>query len=200
MALKLITAATVEPVTLAQAKAQLNVDHDDDNDLIELLISVTREHLDGEAGLLQRALVTQTWDLYLDAFPCGDIRIPLPPLQSVTSVKYDDENGDEQTVDAENYSVDTVNEPGWLRRNHSWSWPTTYCAANAVRVRFIAGYPPSTDSPPDLLANFPKPLMQWMLLQIGTFYRQRETLVIGSSVAHLPWLAESLIQRYRVYV
>lgn len=199
MTLKLVTAPTVEPITWAQAQAHLRAP-DDDEDLVTALIGAVRQHIDGPDGLLQRALVTQTWDLYLDKFPCSEIRIPLPPLQSVVSVKYDDKDGNEQTVSDANYSVDTISQPGWLLPDSGTPWPTTFNGVNAVRVRFIAGYPPGTDSPVDLAANVPLPIKQWMLLQIGTFYLQRETLVIGQSVQNLPWMYEGLLQGYRVYV
>lgn len=165
MALKLITPPAVEPVTLEQAQAQLRNTKVSDETMIETLIVVARQHVE---GLLRRALITQTWDLYLDRFPCSEIKIPKPPLQSVTHVRYDDENGDEQTIDDDNYTVDSVNEPGWvLPVDGSYSWPTTFNGVNAVRVRFVAGYPPDTgQSPADLRANVPAPINQAILLSI----------------------------------
>lgn len=164
MALKLITAPTVEPVTLEQAQAQLRNTSSSDETMIEMLITVARQHVE---GMLHRALITQTWDLYLDAFPCHEIRIPLPPLQSVTHVKYDDENGDEQTWSDDDYTVDTVNQPGWVLPVEGVPWPTTFNGVNTVRVRFVAGYPPDTgDSPADQRANVPGPIKQAILLGI----------------------------------
>ena len=53
-----------------------------------------------------RALLTQTWDMYLDEFPCaGEIIIPLSPLQSVTSVSYVDQHGATQTWASANYRI-----------------------------------------------------------------------------------------------
>ncbi len=63
--------------------------------MIAFLISAVRGQIDAGDGWLNRALITQTWDMYLDAFPCGngEIRMPFYPLQSVTAVQYYDTDG-----------------------------------------------------------------------------------------------------------
>lgn len=55
-----------EPVTLADAKSFLRVDLPDDDPLISSLIVAARRAVETH---LKQALVTQTWQLYLDSFP-----------------------------------------------------------------------------------------------------------------------------------
>src|SRR5262245_32745258 len=197
MALRLITAPTVEPLTLAETKQHLRVDHDDDDDLIAAYIAAAVSYCDGEYGFLGRALVTQTWELVLDNFPLHEIKIPLPPLQSVESIKYDDSAGDEQVVATDSYWVDAASEPGWIVPATA-GWPTAVLdAVNSVRVRFVAGYDPTTDSPPDYRANVPRAVKQAMLLQVGQFYQQREDVVIGVNAVRLSWGAEALLRPFR---
>lgn len=207
MALRLITAPSVEPLTLAQAKAHLRVDHSDDDAMIGMLLAAARQHIDGRDGWLGRALVTQTWELVLDSFPGGcagansgpEIKIPIPPLQSVTSISYDNADGDPTVLPADTYTVDTDSAPGWVVPNSDSPWPTTFNAINAVRIRFVAGYAPSTDSPPDLRANVPAPIKAAILLMLGTLYENRETIVIGQSAVTLPWAAEALLAPFRIF-
>ncbi len=66
MPIKLRSAPASEPVTLVEAKLHLRVDFADDDTLITMLIGAAREQAE---ALCNRALVTQSWDLYLDAFP-----------------------------------------------------------------------------------------------------------------------------------
>lgn len=195
MALRLITAPAVEPMTLAEVKAHLRVDDTDDDALIELYIKAATAYVDGEDGFLGRALVTQTWELVIDEFPENEIMIPLPPLQSVSSVKYDDGAGVEQT--ASNYTVDDASEPGWIVPDTS-GWPSTFDGINAVRIQFVAGYLPNSDSPPDLAANVPGSIKAAMLLLIGAAYANREQTVVGVISTQLPWGVEQLLRPYRV--
>lgn len=196
MALKLITPPVLEPITRVEAKAHLRVDHTDDDTLIDFLIPAIRKQIDGETGWLNRALITQTWDLYLDEFPCGsgEIKIPLPPLQTVGYVKYIDDNGDEQTVSSDNYTVDNVskNKCGWVVPNSDTPWPTPQTGINKVRVRFVAGYGAAG-------SDVDETIRAWMLLNIGALYANRESIVIGQPVASLPDHILNMLSTFRVY-
>lgn len=201
MALKLVTPPTDYPVTLEEAKAHLVVEHDDHDGLIEIYIAAASQNVDGPLGFLGRALVDQTWDYFLDAFPCRGhreshvIEIPLPPLIEVVEFKYQDANGDEQDVDPDSYVVDTASEPARIVLLRNGRRPTPREAANAVRIRFRAGYV-TADSPP--ADNTPFPVKAGILLHVGDLYRNRETNVLGERVGMMPWAAEQLLRPYRV--
>ena len=102
MALKLITAPTVEPVTLAEAKLQCREDGNENDARITGMISGARHLAEQKTG---RAMAPQTWELSADCFP-AEFTLPMPPVVAVTSVKYTDEAGAEQTIDPANYKVD----------------------------------------------------------------------------------------------
>jgi hypothetical protein len=76
------------------------------------------------------------------------------------------------------------------------SWPTTIHQANAVRIRFRAGYIDAANSPPIDSVDFP--IKAAILLNLGNLYRNRETYVVGQAVSGLPWAAEQLLRPYRV--
>src|SRR6185295_4859943 len=95
------------------------------------LITVARQYVDAISGWLGRALMTQTWALAGNGLsipasaccgstPSGAIEIPWPPLQSVTSIKYLDANGQEQTLPPADYTVDTISEPGLVIPATAW--------------------------------------------------------------------------------
>lgn len=195
MPLVLITAPETEPVSLAEARLHLRLDasgdpasHPDD-DLVTALITAARQSLDGRDGWLGRALITQTWELRLDAFPAG-IRLPLPPLRSVTSIKYDDADGVEQTLATDQYVV-TADEPAVIVPAYGVTWPSTRAMPEAVRARFVAGYG-------DAAADVPAPIKAAILLHLGTLYRDRETVNIGGGINEMPAYA-NLLAPYRVW-
>ena len=63
MSLKLVTAASTYPVTLAEAKLHLRVDSTDEDTLITALITAATEMCEQKTG---RAIMQQTWDVTLD--------------------------------------------------------------------------------------------------------------------------------------
>lgn len=192
MALKLITSPAVEPVTLAEVKKHLNEDSSHNDDLINFYIRAVRSHWDVPTALLNMALVAQTWELHLDGFPTNEIKIPFGPLQSITHIKYDDADGNEQTLNA-NYTVDTTTGPGWVLPAESW--PATYAGINSVRVRFISGWPVVSG-----VATTPDDVKAAIMLMVGTLYRRREDIIIGETAIPLPYHMQSLLGKYVSYL
>lgn len=127
---------------------------------IAMLITAARQEAEKE---LHRYLITQTLDLYLDAFPCGrDETINLPPLQSVTAITYTDTDGTTQTLAADLYTVDATSIPARITSAYGQSWPSTRDQANAVKVRFVAGY--------GAAAAVPAAVKAWMLCRIAQMH------------------------------
>ena len=189
MPLKLISAPTVEPITLPEARAQQRVEHDVDNALIQAFIVSAREQAE---HILQRALITQTWERVMDAFPCdGAVELGMPPVQSIVSVKYAAPDGTEQTLDPAAYSLDPEQVPGWLLPARGYSWPSTLDTANAVRVRFICGYGANG-------SFVPQSIKDWMHLHVGHFYCNRKA-ASDKKLEPLPY-ADRLLDRYRTWL
>ncbi len=186
MALKLITAPTVEPVTVAEVKTHSRITGTDDDAYLTLLIKAARNHVE---NITNRALITQTWDWTLDG-GLRDVCIPKAPLQSITSVKYTDDNGTEQTLATSYYKVDDVSEPGRVVLAYSQSWPTARQEINNVTMRFIAGYgDASTDVPDDI--NF-------AILWIVDHWYEHRTAVTELGLNKTPLSIDAALFPYRV--
>jgi len=133
---------STEPVTLAEAKIHLRVDHGELDDLITELIKSARRAAE---VFTSRAFVDTTFVYKVNAFPASgyiDSRILLPraPLDSVSSVSYLDTNGDSQTLATSVYEVDTSSLPGRIRLKFAQSWPNTRLHPEVITITFIAGY------------------------------------------------------------
>lgn len=188
MNLSLATAPSVEPISTANAKAHLRVDTSDDDTLIDALVKAAREQAE---NFTRRALITQTWDMVLDGWPAGTaMPIPLPPLQSVTHVKYKDQDGSESTFSSGDYIVDTAVEPGRIVLGYNKSWPSgTLYPASPISVRFVAGYG-------DAATDVPESIIQAMKLMVGLWYEHREDADVMRTYP-IPMGAEMLMYSYR---
>lgn len=190
MALRLITAPTALPVSLADAKQHLKVEHDADDALITLMLKAAARSAEQE---LNRALMLQTWELRIDAFPAAEIALPMPRVQSISAVAYTDPAGDEQTLGSSLYTLDADLLPGWLFPALGTSWPDTRDQANAVRITFVSGYGNTPES-------LPEDVRVWILLHLGASYRNREAFSAGVSVSELPGrFFPALLDAQRVY-
>lgn len=189
--LKRITAPAVEPLTLQEAKDHLRVIIDDDDAYIESLIAAARESAE---LYTRRAFVAQVWEAGFEIFPaCGVIELAKPPLITVQSVKYTDDEGVVQTLDASAYEVDDYSEPARIVRLPSATWPALSRGGIRVRVRFMAGYAQGEGSPSDDAENVPEAIKQAMRVHVAEMYENRQVS------REMPQACESLLHPFRVY-
>ena len=120
-----------------------------------------------------------------------EIYLPLPPLQTVDSIKYIDQNGVQQTLDPTLYLVDKVSEPARITPAFGQTWPGTQNQASAVEIAFTCGY--------GLAAAVPQAIKNWILLRIGSLYEFREEVAImgRQRIEPLPFV-DGLLDGFRV--
>lgn len=191
---------TVAPLDLAvsleQAKAHLRVDFSTDDVEIELML---RASIDQVEEYLRRGLVEQTWLLRRDFFRY-EMRLPRAPLRGVTSVKYLDNDGTEQTLATTYYDVDTTFEPGRILRAYGQTWPSTRSVRGAVRLLYTCGYAAAAAGAGLTAveqAKIPAAIRHAVLLGVGSLYEQRESIIVGTIVADNPTV-KRLLDPYRV--
>ena len=160
--LSLHTAPAIEPVTLSEVKDYLRIDDGDSDVVISDLIVAARMYAE---TYTRRPFITQTWRLTLDTFPYseygmsqgqfysqkypgGAILLPLPPVQSLTSITYLDTLNATTTFSSANYQTDFRSEPCRVATIQGVSWPATYTAMNAVTLIFVCGYGSTPESVP----------------------------------------------------
>ncbi len=78
-----IVAPAAEPLTLSETKDFLRIPHDDDDSRIADMIITARSLAE---QWMKRSLVTQSWKLTFADSIAGTLRLPMGPVQSITSV------------------------------------------------------------------------------------------------------------------
>ena len=191
MATKIITAPTFEPLSVADVSEYLRLDDSPkDTLLISALITAARQLLE---IYLNRFIAEQTVELALTGWK-DKIELSAP-LQSVTSIKYLDENGAEQTLAANQYILDTYSEPAAIYPAYNVTFPNLYDQENNVKIRYVVGFTSggSPDSNP-----LPDPLKFAMMLIIGDLYANREAG--GEKAYQVNPTVQNLLQFYRLNI
>lgn len=187
MALKLITPAAELAVSLADVKAHLRVDTTDEDTLITAYIAAAAELAEQATG---RALMPQTWELTLDAFPEA-FEITRVPAASITSLKYWDATGTQQTMGTGLYTLDNSDDFGnaYVVPVYAGMWPVNRDQINAVALRYLAGYATA--------AAVPDSIKAWIKLQVGAMYENRQAE--GAVQTYALGFADRLLDRYKVW-
>lgn len=199
MALVVVTPPADTPITVDDAKSHLRVVGSDDDTLISTYISAATAMVENEIG---RALMPQTLKLYLDEFPkswhgeyyCDQpILLQRPPVASVSSLKYIDADGDEQTLSANvDYVVDLYAEVPKIEPAYNMTWASTREQSNAVYAQYIAGYANA--------AAVPEQIKQAIRLLVCTLYEFRGPVLAGAQLSQMPnsGLVSAILSPYRV--
>lgn len=184
----LVTPPSEMPVSLAEAKVHLRVDHTDEDGLITSLVKAATSHLDGYNGVLGRGIVTQTWRQDFDAFPGRTLRLPLPAT-SISSIKVRSSAGTLSTVASEAYALKQDELGSYVRFDDDYSSPSDLAQSNAVLVEFVAGY--------GAAAAVPYELKVAILLLVGHWFVNRTAVVTGTIATDIPMAVSMLVESHR---
>lgn len=188
MALSLVTAPTVEAVTMNEILAHLRVNSRDEVLYIQSLVTAATEFCQ---TFTRRQFVTATYRLSMNSLgdtqyrnDAGEIEIPLPPLQSVSSITYVDTAGTAQTLTSSLYTVDSYSEPGRIAVAYNATWPADRADTNAVAITFVAGY--------GVAYQVPERIKQAIKLTVSHLFENR-----GDDSKELPQAAKQLLYSVR---
>ncbi|MGE3142548.1 MAG: head-tail connector protein [Hyphomonadaceae bacterium] len=181
MPIALLTAPASEPVSLAEAKLFLRVDHDEDDAIIALLIGAAREAVENGAG---RALITRRVRESLDIWrrDCvGGALLSLSPVTNIVAVRLIASNGSESVIDPASYRLDGQKDRP--RLVFETGLPAILRSAGGVEIDYDAGLA-------DDAAGLPPALRQAALHVIAALYEARQ------GAAAIPDAARALMRPY----
>jgi uncharacterized phiE125 gp8 family phage protein len=220
MGIRLTQAPAEEPVSLDEAKLHLRVTDSSEDSLIQMLIVAARVHAE---NVCRRVFVTQTLDLFLDAFPFytyygvipGYVPVDQLPSAWMTmrnyAVRFRGSRIDLpfprlQSVDAVKYV-----DPNGVQQTLD---PTLYAVDNVsepgVLTPKTGTYWPDTLNTTNAVqisftagygdaSDVPAGIKSWILLRVATLYENREEVAIlnRGQVHDLPYV-DQILDPYRI--
>jgi len=185
---QVITAATTYPVSLTEAKSHLKVDTSADDTYIESIIKAATQLSEEYTN---RFFIDTVIEQYASSFV--ELQTLFKSKVSVISfVKYYDSSNSLETLSASVYDEQLRYEPSQIQLADGQSFPTITKRNDAVRVRYTVGYGAASD--------VPEIIKQAILLTIGNFYQNRNSVVIGRIATELPQNVKWLLDTYKVQI
>lgn len=132
-------AAITTVIDVAAAKAHMRVDFDDDDELIGDEIKAAQDRIEKHTS---RLLTERALEMTLESFPCRlvPICIPRSPITAISSIKYTDVAGAEQTLDPGAYRWSAA-DPQRILPAFGGEWTSAVAYdPGSVRIAFAAGY------------------------------------------------------------
>ncbi|WP_181704334.1 head-tail connector protein [Chthonobacter albigriseus] len=161
MPVRMILAPLIEPVSLAELKDHLRIDHAEEDAVLITLTVVARAAIE---RLARKAMITQTFRLFLDAWPeSGVVSLPHAPVQSVPAVRVF-AGGSMQTLDLAGFQLDAVSDPARLVALGTAPQPERPIAG--IEVDMVVGFGSAA-------ADVPAPLRQAVKLLAARWYENR---------------------------
>ncbi len=182
MALTQTAAPAVEPLTLAEVKAALRIDHDAEDAFLTSLIVTSRLHVETALDL---ALITQSWTLSVTPPADGRVALPVWPVREINAVRWQFANEAQPSVPVSAWTRETKQRPVVV------CLETAPPSSDAhVEIDFEAGF---GAAPGDV----PEPIRHTLKLLVAHWYENREPAAIGSSAARIPDTVSALLAPYR---
>jgi len=175
-----------EPVGLAEAKAYLRIDGDDEDELVGMLVTAARLTVEVECG---RALIQQRWRLSLDRWPRGcEIRVPIAPFRACEAVRVHAGAGTPSLVPPDAYIADAAEEGGRILMTGTPPAPAR--RAGGIEADIVVGYGPRA-------GDVPGPLRQAVRLLVARWFERRGDDPLDEGPARLPGDVAALLAPYR---
>jgi uncharacterized phiE125 gp8 family phage protein len=187
--LKENTLATNPLFTTSEAKDFLKVDTTADDTLIDNLIKAATQSCEVYTNrYFLDTVVTQYADKWSDINT-----LYKSPVSSITHIKYYDSNDSLQTLDTSVYLVDEVSQPARIGLKPNQSFPNLADRINAIEVKYTVGYGETS-------SDVPEGIRQAVLITIGNWYENRQSVVTGTIATELPLSSQYLLNQYKVQV
>lgn len=152
-----ISDPATEPLSLAEVRTFLRIDGADEDSLLDELIATSRMLAEEVTG---KSMITQSWKIAYDDCAPAEVMLPYGPVQSITSVKSIDEDGNETVVAATSYHLNAAKDTLVFE-----SVPS----GHRVEIVVVTGFG-------NAATDVPSSIRQGMLVHVANLYEHRDSM------------------------
>lgn len=165
------TQPLAEPVSVAEVQAELRLTTDTDSEMIMTHIAAARQI--GER-ITRQSLCYKGYVQYFDGFPspANPMRLAVPPVIAVSSIKYLDMDLVQQTWDPSEYFLANKQSPALIVAKPSNVYPAAASVPGSVEVHMTCGF--STDGYGDITRTLEPELKLAIIKLAAHFYDHPE--------------------------
>lgn len=212
-----LATVTVElPITLAEIKQHLIVDHDEDDALIMRYLVAAFDYADPRTDQSMRV---KRFRVFGRQWPCEGVLLPHGPVRRVESVTYLDSDDIAQTLAADTFGI-YQHYGQQVLEFHEAPPAVGSCRRDAVSVQYLAGYGKLSDQVTDSYGfpytlpivlgdtgsggvveagtRIPERVKQAIFMLVAHWYENRETVVVGAISGPMATAADDLLHSARV--
>jgi uncharacterized phiE125 gp8 family phage protein len=155
-------ATPVEPISVAELKIHLRLDHTDEDSALASLITTARQQIETALGI---ALINQNWTWTFDHWPGrASIELPISPVQSIVDFVVAQQDGplvvppSAYILDGQTIAARLITKTGW---------PRPAIPAQGIEIKFVAGFGPAA-------TDIPATIRHAVLLLAASWYGPRD--------------------------
>lgn len=176
-------------ITLAEAKEWARIDTTDHDTLVTSLLQTACKMLEGQDGLIGKAISEQTWSVsFRKLTPQERAYLPVTPALSITSITYY-LDGVETTLDVNDYTLYENEDWAYVVPKDGQAWPSAFDdREDAITITYRAGFG-DIDAVPVDLKTAAKILTR-------NLYDYPDAAVDGR-LSSVPFSVETIIGKYR---
>lgn len=185
MSVTLMAPPALEPVSLAQMKDHLRVEHASEDTLISAYITSGRLHIE---AFLSKVLIWQNWRINFDRLPVGKaVHLPLAPILALNTVSFYTEQTGPNTIPPVDYTIDLDSfRPRFLLHLQRQNLR----AFGAYELDVTAGYGPAAE-------DVPADIRQALRLLVAYWYENREAAT-PLAREHMPHGVRTILEAHRL--